>query len=330
MGSGEPVIYSSTPQEPLAVPGYRFKLFGRFAAFHGDDMVIDLERSKAQDLLCYLLLHRGRPHHREDVASVFWGDFTTAQSRKYLRHAIWQLQKALDQASAGGPQLLLVEPEWVHLNEQADTWLDVEVFEQGFNLVKSTPSMGLEPQQDQALREAIALYSGHLLQGWYQDWCVFERERLESIYMLMLDKVMDHCEVTRVFEEGIAFGTEVLRVDRSREVTHRRLIRLFYLAGDRTAALHQYFRCTAALEQELGVTPSARTSELYELVKADRWETVISAREEAAPRNPAMDRLSQVHSALCDIKTKVADELNALERMIQTGPGVVVGKSPVG
>jgi two-component SAPR family response regulator len=93
----------------------------------------------------------------------------------------------------------------------------------------------------------VALYHGDLLEDWFQDWCLYERERLQNIYLAALDKLMDYCEASRDYDAGLAYGTRILRHDLARERTHRRLMRLYYLAGDRTSALRQYDRCVQIL-----------------------------------------------------------------------------------
>ena len=72
------------------------------------------------------------------------------------------------------------------------------------------------------------------------------------------------------YEEGLAYGARTLRFDGARERTHRRMMRLYYLAGDRTDALRQYDRCVAALRRELGVSPSAHTVALYNQIRRER------------------------------------------------------------
>jgi DNA-binding SARP family transcriptional activator len=71
------------------------RLFGKLSIRCNDRCVDGLTGSKVQELLCYLLLHRDRPHCREALASLLWSDVSTAQSKKYLRQALWQLQGAL-------------------------------------------------------------------------------------------------------------------------------------------------------------------------------------------------------------------------------------------
>ena len=71
-------------------------LFGKFSVQFGNRTIDDLEKCKVQELFSYLLLHRDRPHPRENLANLLWSDVSTAQSKSYLRKALWQLQTALN------------------------------------------------------------------------------------------------------------------------------------------------------------------------------------------------------------------------------------------
>ncbi len=168
--------------------------------------------------------------------------------------------------------MLLVEPEWIRLNSEADFWLDIAVLENAFQLVQKVPGHELDTQQAQILQNAVQLYQGPLLEGWYQDWCLYERERLQSMYLAMLDKLMGYCEVRRDYETGLLYGMRIMCYDRARERTHRRLMRLHYLNGDRAAALRQFEQCAAALEEELNVSASKGTVALHEQILADQLE----------------------------------------------------------
>jgi DNA-binding SARP family transcriptional activator len=47
-------------------------------------------------------------------------------------------------------------------------------------------------------------------------------------------------------------------------------MRLYYRAGDRTAALRQFERCITALCEELDVRPGKRTLVLYDQIRKDQ------------------------------------------------------------
>ncbi|TKJ30799.1 MAG: hypothetical protein CEE40_03825 [Chloroflexi bacterium B3_Chlor] len=253
--------------------GLEVRLFGRFTVRCGDQVVSGLRPRKVQELFAYLLLHRDRPQHREILADLLWKDSPSARSRKCLRQALWRLQAALrgNRGSDGGC-VLLVEPDWVQISPGADLWLDVSEFEEALGLVHGVPGHQLGASQVQTLDDAVHLYQGDLLEGWYQDWCVYERERLQQMYLAMLDKLTEYCEAQQQYETGLVYGTRILRHEPARERTHRRLMRLHCLSGDRTAALRQYERCVVALEEELGVRPAGRTTVLYEQIRSDQLE----------------------------------------------------------
>lgn len=297
-------------------------LFGKLCVRRDERALPGLDACKAQELLSYLLIHRDRPHSREALAGLLWGDTSTEKSRKYLRQALWQLQTALE-SHASGVGVLTVEHDWVQLNSQAGVWLDVAAFEQAFASVQGSAGDRLGEDSTESLQAAVRLYRGDLLEGWYHDWCLYERERLQNIYLLMLDKLMTHCEARRKFELGLLYGSLILRYDRARERTHRQLMSLQYQSGDRTAALRQYERCAAALEEELGVKPDGRTSALYQQIRAGNVEAARPpAAEEGVPvasLSELLGQLRQIQTLLADVQQKVHKDIKAVEFAIDKG-----------
>ena len=157
------------------------RLLGKFSARYNERVVEGLSTRRAQELFCYLLLHR-QQHSREALASLLWSDVSTAQSKKCLRHVLWQLQTALSTCeTSDSASILLIEPNWLQINPQVDLWIDVEIFERAWSTTKSIPGRKLEYCQFQTLKEAAALYLGDLLEGNYEDWCQCERERLRFL-----------------------------------------------------------------------------------------------------------------------------------------------------
>ena len=63
--------------------------------------------------------------------------------------------------------------------------------------------------------------------GWYEDWCLSEHERLQNMYLKMLDKLMGYCEAHGQVNSGLAYGEQVLRYDRASERTYQRMMRLY-------------------------------------------------------------------------------------------------------
>jgi DNA-binding SARP family transcriptional activator len=290
------------------------RLLGGFTVCAGEQRLAGLQIHKVQELFAYLLLNRGRPLARTVLADLIWSDRPTAQARKNLRHTLWQLQGAL--GAHLGPQGaadLRAQPDWLELRPSEALWLDVAVLEQAHALAERVPAGRLDPPTVELLTAAVRQYQGELLEGWYQDWCLGERERIRGLYLAVLDRLMAYCETHHAYEAGLQFGARSLSCDRAAERTHRRLMRLHYLAGDRTAALRQYERCAAALQEELGVQPGRRTETLYQQIQADRIEAALvsppaddHAVDESPPPLPeVLGRLEQLRSILADLQCQL-------------------------
>src|SRR5437660_4576628 len=298
------------------------QLFGKFCVRRNEQVLEGFDARKVQELFCYLLLHRDHSLPRETLAGLLWPDTTTIQSKKNLRQALWQLQSALgSQTEAMNDRVLLVEPEWVQLNLEADIWLDVVVFEKTFDVVQKVPGNELDAQRVQVLQDAVQLYLGPLLEGWYQDWCLLERERLQSMYLAMLDKLMGFCELQHDYETGLLYGMRIMCYDRARERTHRRMMRLYYLLGERAEALRQYERCAAALEEELGIHPSKNTTAIYRQIQADRLDEPAPADVDVdtspeIPVSPLLDvlgHLAQMQRSLAQLQNEVQQSIQMVE-----------------
>ncbi len=301
----------------------KIHLFGKFCVRCDEQPVQGFDALKEQELLTYLLINRNRPHSREMLAGLLWGDVPTEKSKKYLRQALWHLQAALEAqpSNVNGGAMLLVEHNWVQLNAVNDLWLDVAVFEQAFMRTHDNAGAELGAECVESLQEAVQLYQGDLLEGWYHDWCLYERERLQNMYLAMLDKLMCYCEAHQKFELGLLYGSIILRYDRAHERTHRQLMNLQYLSGNRTAALRQFERCVAALDEELGVKPDKHTTALYQKIRVTDSEPDMTAalvtpetgEAGIVSLNDVLGRLKLIQSVLTEIQRSVQRDIKAVE-----------------
>jgi DNA-binding SARP family transcriptional activator len=215
-------------------------------------------------LLGYLALFRRRIHPREVLAGLFWGDSSEDRARNSLRTALWRLRKVLEpQPIPRGTYLVTTPAGEIGLNPKSNYWLDVAVFENQIkrNLAKSLND--LTAGNINNLEYALGLYQGDLLEGFYDEWALVERERLRVLFtkgkILLLRYYGQHGD----YEQALACGRTILSLDPLREEIHREMMRLFVRNGQRTLALRQYEICRQTLHAELGVPPMEETEELY-------------------------------------------------------------------
>jgi DNA-binding SARP family transcriptional activator len=215
-------------------------------------------------LLSYLILNRVSPQNREHIAAYFWPDLPPQTARKCLRNAIWRLRLGFREVGANFDDFFDTDDEYVTFIRSSEWSIDIEIFENAINSCRDIPGNQLLASHISQLESAVALYTGDLLEGVFEDWCLSERERLRLLALNALFKLMQYHGQAGNFEKGLAYGQQILHFDNTRENVHRQMMRLFWLAGDRNAAIAQYQRCCQILRDELGVKPMKQTSLLYE------------------------------------------------------------------
>jgi len=271
-----------------------------------------------------LLLHRKVPQNREQLASVFWGETATVQSKKYLRQTLWHLQSLCrSHLGLGQEDLLLTENETILFNPNIELWIDVEAFQSALSHFR--PNTVIEEPIAQELRQAIEFYEGDLLEGWYSDWCLYEREHLQNLYLAVLDKLISYGEMQGDYESGLWYATRILKCDPARERAHQQMMRLAYLMGDRTAALRQYEQCRDALHKELSVAPSRQTRLLYERIRLDQVDTAPDSSVRVAPlptTSPSLPlatilaHFRHLQSSLTQLQQELHTEIQRIENSL--------------
>jgi ABC-type oligopeptide transport system substrate-binding subunit/DNA-binding SARP family transcriptional activator len=228
----------------------RFYLLGAMDIRHNGEPVPKPPTLKAQSLLAYLVLHRHRPQSRDRLAGLFWGERPERKARGSLSTALWHIRRCL-------PELCVnCEPQLVQFDRERDLWVDVEAFE----ACVCQDDIG-------ALQSAAALYRGDFMDGFYHEWVIDERYRLEALFMEALVRLMIRLEASAEHDSALGVALRLLQRDPLREEAHRLAMRAYCRMGQRNAALAQYYRCSEIVKEELDASPMVETTELYQEIK---------------------------------------------------------------
>ncbi len=275
-------------------------------------------------ILCYLLLNLRHPMHRDQIATTFWGDYPTQAARKYLRNALWRLKQSLEEAGSALDEYLLITEDSVSFVSTSEYDLDVEYFENAVGRCRDAAGQDLDDEQAEQLEKAARLYAGDLLEGTYEDWCLYDRERLSLLFMNALTKLMAYHEKRGRFEHSLAYGERILSRDNTREKVHFQMMRLYWLSGDRHAALAQYRRCAQILREELNISPMKETTEAYQQMLVNQYHPELSKSGSqdapspvvAAPINETiLARLEHLQSIIEETRL----EVQQIELLLQKG-----------
>lgn len=306
----------------------KVRLFGTGNAHSHERSLPGFPSTLPNQLLCYLLLNRNLPQHRERLAAVFWGDYPTSTSRKRLRDSLWRLRHSLESIGAPVDDLMHIDEESVAFQAQEGYWLDVAAFEDTIQCYQDVPGDQLAADEASDLEAAADLYVGDLLEGIYEDWCLNDRERLNLFLLSALNKLMVYHGSIGNYERAIVYGERILARDNTREKVHRQLMRLHWRSGERNVALAQYQRCASILQESLGIRPMPATSRLYERMLKNQHQSSI-AEDLLDPDSPlepseppdhpliehALNRLQQLDEVLEHTRA----ELRRVEQLINRG-----------
>jgi len=229
-----------------------FRLLGQFSV-RRDNSPVEIRSRPAQTLLAYLLLTPNSSHRREKLAGLLWPDATDANSRSYLRKALWQMRKSLPPQHGGGDDYFSADDISIAFNASSEYWLDAAVV--GAALAEGAPM--------EDLIEAVSTYQGELLPGFYEEWVALERDRLKSAFEqkmnVLIAQLLEHgrwAQIVEWAERWIALGE-------APEPAYRALMMAHANTGDMAKVAVVYARCVEALHKDLGVKPSKQTQALY-------------------------------------------------------------------
>ena len=244
----------------------QIRLLGQFE-LSLDKKRVTIPSRIGQSLFAYLALTAGTAHRREKLAGMFWPDTTEETARKYLRQELWRIRKSLSSPQKETEDYLLADEFTIAFNRNAKYWLDVHHVER--------PDPDLE-----SLTGNLSFYQGELLPGFYEEWVLLERERLQSVLDTRMGQLLEQLITSERWTAVQEQAERWLTLGNTPEPAFRALMLAYGARGDMTKVSSIYQRCLAALEEQFGIQPSAETRALYEgLLRGTR----VSSRPSAQP-----------------------------------------------
>lgn len=220
---------------PARNAGPALSLFTGFRLHYDNtDVTVALN---GQRLLAFLAL-RGTAT-RADLAGTLWPDTTEARANGNLRTTMWRLHR-------GG--IRLVESRNQVLSLVPGVRIDVRTFIEVASHIEQFA-------QSDASRCAI-LDGGDLLPGWYEDWVLFERERLRQIRLHALEKLAGHLTARRQYSRALEAALQCVHLEPLRESAHRAVLAIHLAEHNIAEAFRHYEFFRQFLHIEMGIEPS--------------------------------------------------------------------------
>jgi DNA-binding SARP family transcriptional activator len=294
----------------------RITLFGELQLARDDLLLSSHFTHTVQTLFAYLLLQPHRAQPREVLADILWSERSQEKARSCLSTALWRLRRILEPNGTPAGTYLIASPSGeISFNWQSEHWLDVSAFEIKIRQGLARPIEILTAAEAQHLEDALQLYTGELLEGFYTDWALRERERLRGLYLNALAHLMRFYQQHRQFDKGLLYGQKILDLDPLREEVHRDMMRLYVANGQRPLAMRQYQVCCNLLAEELGITAMDETQTLYAQLADEQAPAPMIRTSDSSNVVQTLQQLRLTSRQLERAHAQIQEAIHLIERL---------------
>ncbi len=244
--------------------GIELSLLGGFNAYLNGHPVGGFSYNKMRALLAYLVVEREQDHNREALASLLWSNNDPATARGNLRRTLFDLRKVLEVPSG---QAMFTSGKHT-IRYIPNGHVDVLDFT---GRARASPENHAKAERYE--EKIIALYKGEFLAGLslpdspdFEDWLQIQREAMHRRALALLERLSNQHEQVANYSKALQFSLRHTELEPWNEDAHRRVMRLYAMDGQSSAAIVQYEACGRLLKIELGVLPSEETRQLAERI----------------------------------------------------------------
>ncbi|MDG0809148.1 BTAD domain-containing putative transcriptional regulator [Cohnella rhizosphaerae] len=230
--------------------------FGRFKVCGPDGREVRWRTSKTEELLAYLVHHRGEAVDRYRIMDALWDD-DSAKTSANLHTTVHLLRKTLG----------LLGIEGIIQHNRGFYRVDTDILDCDYLSFEAWVSAGTALTDDNIDRcLAIAkLYAGPYLSDNGYPWSEPAGKSLENEFLALLLQICDYYMDDGNYPAAIGAMKRALKHASWREDVHVRLIRAYLGNKDRIAALKQYDTLKRMLRTEYRLEPGDEAKELLNL-----------------------------------------------------------------
>lgn len=194
---------------------------------------------RQQRLIASLALMGSRP--RSYLAGLLWPESSEHQAAGNLRSSVFKLRHQL-------PDLLARSLDPLQLSDSIVVDLDGLRRVAQMALAGTPPGAGAED----------FLFGSELLPGWYDDWVMYEQERLRGLRVLALESLARSYLAAANYEAAIAAARYAATLEPLRESAHQLISHAQADSGSRADAQRTLLEFRRRLWAEMGTSPFHR------------------------------------------------------------------------
>jgi DNA-binding SARP family transcriptional activator len=218
---------------------------------------------RALRAFAFLATSPGHRATREELVEAVWGEEDTSSVRRNFHPTLSHLRRTLTEGRPGMAAPLLFRDGVYRLNPAIQWRIDVGEFEtlseRGQVRVEAADPAGAIELWQAAWR----LYTGPLLEGFYEPWAEHRREACLARHHDLLRRLGDALAESGDPLRALDAYRALLAIDPLQERVHLAVMRLYGRQARRDLVRRQYDRLASLLREELGVEPLPETTAEY-------------------------------------------------------------------
>lgn len=224
--------------------------------FGGPYIVADGRRLSVPEgskrLLVFVAMHGPRVDRRH-AAGVLWPHGGDERAAGNLRSALWRLKTA---------GIDLVEADKAALYLRARTAVDLDLLHAWAGRV-----IGGAPEPGDLEVEPFGPEVEDMLPGWYDDWVIFERERIRQRLLHAYEELSRHLVRIGRRAQAVEAAMAAVNVEPLRESAQRALVEAHLAEGNVFEAVRCFRAFDQLIRQELGIAPDPELAGLCGLAE---------------------------------------------------------------
>lgn len=231
--------------------GPRIQCFGSFQVFLDGENPIKWRSEKTKELFAFLVHGRGKSLSKDRLLDAIWPDVEPNRAVHRLHNGIYYIRKTLRDYG--------IKPTAVNLGNSyalqlSGVTIDVETF---WKIHKGLAERAIISEME----ELVRLYTGDYMGDCYWNWLESERPQFASIVQDTLISLARHYLMSdlRLAEQK---ALQSYNLDPYNEESSRVLIEVYQRTGEKGKALNHWRRLRKIFQDDLGVEPSKRLSQL--------------------------------------------------------------------
>jgi DNA-binding SARP family transcriptional activator len=211
-------------------------------------------KKKGKSVLANMMLNPGVQYNKDKLINIFYPDIKPETADENFRQAIFNIRSVFKNPYLN---ILLYESKMLQLNPDCYYKSDAMEFDQNYKTARSTEKDA--SMKIKACRNAINIYKGEFLEGFYELWCEDIRNEYSNKFISMYELMLNLLNAEGSYDEIIEYSENLLKYDSLNETAFTCMVEAFINLNKSKSARQTYKRMLNIYEKELGERPNNKT-----------------------------------------------------------------------